>query len=144
MCYFFMSFLLSCPVPTMKYITMKNVVLYIALYFISTTFMTLKFGRASSPLSSYPPAPLLENLLVVLTSCFSYSKILHHDLGLFLLVKNLHNMNFLSVFTHHFYEALWGTKYIQISWYVIVYKILWHAILMVQLKTEETKISHYR
>lgn len=60
---------------------------------------------------------------------------LNHDLDFFLLIKNLYNMDFLSVFTH-LYETLLGTKSIQISWHAIFHKSLWHAVLMAEHKTE--------
>lgn len=52
----------------------ENVVLYITLYFISITFMTLKLGRDSIPVPQ-PPPPFPKNLWALLTPQFFPLKI---------------------------------------------------------------------
>lgn len=93
---------------------MKNVVLYIALYFISTPFMTLQLGRGFTP-PPLPPLFISEEFICCLNSVDFFPQNLNHDLDFFLLIENLYSMNFLSVFTHYLYETLLGTKSIQIS-----------------------------
>lgn len=57
---FFHEYPTLLPTLNHKVFIMKIVVLYIALYFISTAFMTLKLGRSFTP----PPSPFISEEFV--------------------------------------------------------------------------------